>query len=171
MESNKENILKNLLQTVRPDKPAVDFTKVVMQEIQAAAREEVVENQELKVLLQVNAKADVPVADFTYNIMAQVAIINRQTSTEPIISKKTRYIFTVIVLLIMAVIALTGPTTQSSTKFTYHILSFGNTFRVFISQVTALPPLYLISLISINFLIMTDYFVNNKLLYQKEQAL
>src|SRR5258706_12672187 len=90
MMKNKDDILKKCIRSIEPDKPAANFTELVMSEIRAEFQNEVVINPALKSLLQ-QTSVEKPNANFTRRVMTQIEVIDGKHAYQPIISKKAWY--------------------------------------------------------------------------------
>jgi len=159
MATEKDDRLKQLIQTLESDKPAPDFTGRVMQEIRT--EQEAVISPALKALLQGNA-VEKPASDFTTVVMAQVEEMNQQLDEEPIISKRAWYAIAAFVVAVMVAIGFTsGSASPPPNSVTLSVGRIGNSLTTIFAQVKAIPSLFVITFIAISLLFLLDYLLKD----------
>ncbi len=106
MEDPK-NILKKGL-----EKPSVDFTKNLMQAIEA-------EEKSLSRVVQEHAE-EKPSTDFSTNLMSQLEGMSPKKPYEPVISKRIWMGIAAIIAIVFAVVFATSGSTSTSGKFSFN---------------------------------------------------
>lgn len=167
MTKNKDDILKKCIRSVEPDKPASNFTEMVMNEIQAEVQNEVVINPALKSLLQQIA-VEIPSSDFTQTIMSQVEIIDRKQ--EPIIRKNAWYMIGTAVAVLIGLLGFSEQASKSPQILTLSVVGMGNELSTIFSGISTVPSVYLLTVISISVLLLIDYFLRERVFSQRRGA-
>jgi len=153
MSRNKKDIFREIISKAETQKPADDMANLVMQQITAETQDEVAINPTLKTLLQQYAADAAPMA-LTHNIMAQVNQHQVQLTYKPIISKKAWYGIAASVLCILIISAWLGGSGQHA----FSRAIGGNTIK----QVSALPPLYIITITLGGVLLVVEHFITGR---------
>ena len=152
---DKTGRLKDLIQRAGLDKPASDFTSIVMKEIMT--EEEAAINPALQSLLKRSGTETLPV-DFTQRVIMQIEAYEFKTA-QPIISRKVWYISAVAVLLLVIYIGLSGQTSTDPGGLSTYVGIIGNSLASFFTTVSSIPTLYTILFISVGALVLLDYFL------------
>lgn len=161
MANKKKDMLKKVIQKVDLDKPTLNFTASVMNEIKAEAEDEVVVNPALNSLLKRNG-IEKPSADFTRRIMAQVAALDLKTTSKPIIHKNSWYIITTSAVLFAFALSVPQQTSTAPQILTPYLINIGNTLNAIFTSVNAVPSLYLVTFMSTSMLLVIDYLIKIK---------
>ena len=159
MTNKKRDPLKSLIQKVELDKPSVNFTRVVMEEVRA--QKEAVVNPALKSLLKRNGIEDLSI-DFTQNVMAQVEKSDFHTSHQPIVPKKVWLIIISAIFCLGLYLGFAEQSSKSPDGLTRYFLDIGNAMTTLLTGVNFVPRVYLITIISLSGLLVTDYLLRNR---------
>lgn len=161
MAIKKNDILKKLIQKVELDKPALYFTALVMEEVEAEVQNEVVINPALKSLVKRHG-VEKPSTDFTHRIMTQVKGLDFKTTHRPIISKKAWRIIAAASVCFVVCLGVSEQASPSPQGLTPYFIDMGNTLNTIFAKVNAVPSLYLITFIAISVLLLMDYLLKIK---------
>jgi hypothetical protein len=159
MARKKRDELKSLIQKVERDKPPLNFTDLVMEEVEA---QESVINPDLKVLLKRNGIENLS-PDFTHRIMTQVEARDFHTRDKPIITKKAWLIIISAILVFVLYLSFSEQTSKPpGGGLTPYFINIGNTLNIILTNVYSIPALYLVTFISISTLLIMDYLLRTK---------
>jgi hypothetical protein len=153
MGNKKRDPLKSLIRKVEPDTPSLNFTDLVMEEVQA---QEPVINPALKALLKRNGIEN-PSSDLTHRILAHIEAQGVHTTYKPIITKKAWSIITAAVVLFVTFLGYSDQTSKSPEGLTPFFISIGHTLNAVVTNTNTTPSLYLLTFISIGVLLVMDY--------------
>jgi hypothetical protein len=167
MTDKKRDPLKSLIQKVELDKPSVNFTRVVMEEVKA--QKEAVVNPALKSLLKRNGIDDLAI-DFTQNVMAKVGMRDFHASRQPIISKKVWFIIISAILFLGLYLGFAEQSSNSPDGPIGYFIDIGNAVTTLLARVNFVPRVYLITVISLSSLLVADYVLRKKSQEAKSQA-
>ena len=170
MSNKKNDILKAIIQKVELDQPAPNFTEVVMNEVKAEAHNEVVINRALKSLL-IRTGIEIPQAGFTRNIMTQIKEHNINATIKPIISKNVWRLIGIAGVFFVGLLLFSEQTSTSPQGLTPYFMNVGKTLNTIFVHSRAVPPLYLITFISVSVLLLVDYILNTKINSEKNRTL
>jgi hypothetical protein len=154
MANKKRDPLKSLIQKVELDKPSLNFTGLVMDEVRA--QKEAVVSPALKSLLERTGIENVSI-EFTQTVMARVETLDFHATYKPIISKKVWLIITSAIVFLGFYLGFSEPTQKSADGLTPYFIDFGNALNTFLTSVNSVPSPYLITVISLSGLLVTDY--------------
>jgi hypothetical protein len=155
----KRDELKSLIQKVEWDKPSLNFTELVMEEVEA---QEPVINPDLKVLLKRNGIENL-FPDFTHSIITQVEAHDFHTTYKPIITKKAWFIIISMILIFVLYLSFSEQTSKSpGGGLTPYFINTGNLLNIILTNVYYIPALYLVTFISISTLLIMDYLLRTK---------
>jgi hypothetical protein len=166
MKNRKSDLLKSLIKKTELDKPPLSFTILVMQEIEASAKEEPVTNPELRLLMKRHTM-ETPSVAFTNEIMAKIQNHDFKIPGEPILSKKGWNILVAAVVIIFTSLVFFEGTSTSADGLTPYLITIGQILNIIFRKVNAISPLYLITLISFGSLFVLDYFLRKSNLLKK----
>lgn len=155
MASKKSDRLKSLIQKVELDEPTTNFTALVMEEVEA--QNEVVVNPSLKLLLK-RSGIEKPAANFTDSIMTRVEAQDYNTAYKPIISNRVWRIIIVAAVLFLLWLGFTRQA-SSSDGLTPYFINIGNVLNAIFANVSSIPPLYAITIVSLSALLVMDYLI------------
>jgi hypothetical protein len=158
MANRKADALKSLIQKTELDTPSLNFTNLVMEEVEA---QEPVINPMLKALLKRNGIED-PSIDFTHGIIAQIEAHNLRTAYKPIISQKVWRIIISMVVFLVFYLVFSEQASKPTDGLTPYLISIGNTLNTILTNVNSVPSLYLITFISISALLVMDYLLRTR---------
>ena len=159
MAQDKEDKLKKLIQSVHLDQPKVDFTAIIMQQIEA--QESLLTNPALDASLEKHL-IESPSIDFTQNVMTGIERLDKKVVYEPIISKKVWYALGIAATLIITLVGLLGKSSPISGKSLPIADTINHITGQIIAQAKGLPPLALACLLAISALVVLEYFVSNR---------
>lgn len=158
MANNIDKEFKQLIRSVKPDEPPLGFTAFVLNEIQAEIQDKVVVNPELKSLLQ-RTIIENPMSDFTDSTMNRIKADSHNVFSKPIISKKAWIIIAGAITFFAVILSFVSQTSDQEPTLTPF---FGNTFNTIFKHITAIPSLYILTLISVSILLLMDYFMRTR---------
>jgi hypothetical protein len=158
MASKKHERLKRILRKIEPEKLPPGFTALVMKEVEAEARQEVVVNPALKSLLK-RTSLENPPADFTQDVMTRVDGISGRTIYEPIIGKKAWGIILLTITVLIVFLGLNEKTSIAQQSLDTYSVVVGRALNTVFKGTQSIPSLYLMALISLSVLLLMDYFV------------
>lgn len=161
MKNNKKDIFRKVIRQAEADKPGVDFTDLVMMEVFAEARHEIVINPTLKSLLQKQPVETVS-TDFTAQVMAQLDPGGQEIEYEPVIPAKAWYVIAAVILLFTSFFAL-----QGGTKSAQQTINYPDKISSALNYFAAISPLYFLTLLMISLLLFGDYFLNHQIFNKK----
>src|SRR4051812_17151041 len=150
MPSKKRDELKSLIQKVELDKPSLNFTDLVMEEIKSP---EPVINPALKILLKRNGIENLSM-DFTHRIITQVEGHDFRTTFAPIVTRKAWFIILSAISVFVLYLVLSKPTVGG---LTHYFVDIGNALNIILTNVYSIPSLFLITIISMGTLMLMDY--------------
>lgn len=151
MKSDTEKKLKALLKRAGNDKPAGDFTDVVMQIIEAdAARENV-----LKSLLK-RQPVEGPSFDFTANVMRQVGARQKPLVVNPVIPKKAWYVIGTFFTLCLIAAFWAGKANSQA------IADGGSKITGLVNHLQAISPAVALSMVLVAILLIGDYWFSRR---------
>jgi hypothetical protein len=153
MTNRKTDALKRLIRKTELDKPSLNFTNLVMEEVEA---QEPIINPMLKALLKRNGIED-PSIDFTHSIIAQIEAHDLRTAYKPIISQKVWLIIISIVVFLVFYLGFSEQASKPTDGLTPYFIGIGNTLNTILTSVNSVPSLYLITFISMSALLVMDY--------------
>jgi hypothetical protein len=153
MASEKRDELKSLIQKLELDKPSLNLTEFVMEEIEA---QEPVINPALKSLLKRSGIENVPI-DFTPSIMTLVEVHDFQPTYKPVISKKVWLIIISVAAFFVLHLGSSEQTLKSPSGLTTYFIRIGNKLNTILTNVNSVPSLYLVTFISLSALFVMDY--------------
>lgn len=166
MTNKKKDPLKSLIRTVELDKPSLDFTGSVMEEVQA--QKEAATNPALKSLLKRNGVEN-PSMAFTQGVLAQVEALGSHTKYKSIIPKKAWvFIISGIVLLVLFV-NFSEKSQMSPGGLTKYFIDIGNALSTRLTRVNSIPPLYPITVIALSGILLSDYLLRIRNQTQERQ--
>lgn len=153
MARKKRDELKDLIQKVELDKPSLNFTDLVMEEVEV---QEPIINPALKVLLKRNGIETLSI-DFTHSIITQVEVHDFHTTYKPIITKKAWLVIISVVVFFVLYLGSSEQTLKSPDGLAKYFTSIGNKLNTILINVNSVPSLYLITFISVSALLVMDY--------------
>jgi len=159
MTNKKRDPLKSLIQKVEPDKPSVNFTRVVTEEVKT--QKEAVVNPALKSLLKRNGIENLPI-DFTQNVMAQLGTRDFHTSRQPIVARKAWFIIISAIVLLGLYLGFAEQSSKSPDGVIRYFIDSGNAVTTLLTSVNFVPRVYLITIISLSGLLLTDYVLRKR---------
>jgi len=165
MTKNKDDILIKCIRSIEPDRPASNFTELVMDDIKAEILNEVVINPSLKSLLQ-QTGVEKPNANFTHRVMTQIEVIDHKNAYQPIISKKAWYQIAAAAAVLIVSLGFSGQASESPQIVTRYFIGVGNGVSSIFSGIYTVPSVYLLTVIAISVLLLIDYFVRDKIFGQ-----
>jgi len=149
--ANKEKFIK-LIKTAEPQKPAVDLTTRIMDEISADLQNEIAINPKLKTLLHQQAIEKAP-EYITDNVMFQIQSIGQKKGYVPLISNKTWSLIAAgIVIMFVALTSSVRNAPGSAQQETDYV---GNLIHTF-------PSIYLVVIMMFSVLLYLDYLINTR---------
>lgn len=154
MANKKRDPLKSLIRKVDLDKPSLNFTAMVMEEVMA--QKEAVINPELKSLLKRNGLESASI-DFTQTVMAQVRVSDFHTTNKSIITKKVWFIIIAALVFLVLYLGFSEQTPTPTVGLTPYFIDIGNTLSTILTNVNSMSSLYLVTVISLSGLLVTDY--------------
>src|SRR5258706_10521659 len=153
MMKNKDDIVKKCIRSVEPDKPASNFTELVMDDIRAEIQNEVVINPILKSLLQQTGVEKIP-AHFTQAVMTQIEVSTHKNGYQPIISKKAWYRIVAAAAVLVVSLGFSGQPSESPQIVTRYFIGLGNGASSIFSGIYTVPSVYLLTVIAISVLLL-----------------
>lgn len=158
MEDEKEASFRKLIKKVEPDKPGADFTRAVMNRVQAESELDLAQEAALIQLLQAHTLVENPSAHFSRRVMNRV-MVSHAKPMEPIISPQTWYMIAASLLVVVLFCLLGLPA-----KPAQHTLSDMDRFLSYVEgTLDALPISYLFTLFAVSTLMVTDYYLRRTL--------
>jgi hypothetical protein len=154
MADKKRDSIKSLIQNVELDKPCHNFTDMVMEEVMT--QNEPVISPVLKSLLKGHGIENASM-DFTQSIMNQVEAHTYHTTYKPIIAKKVWLIIISTTSIFALYLGFYEQIPKSPGGLTPYFIHIGNTLSATMTKVNSVPSLYLITIISLSTLLVTDY--------------
>jgi uncharacterized protein YggT (Ycf19 family) len=156
MSKKSDKHIKNIIGKVGIDKAPVDFTRKVMQDVFVSTNEEALKDPALSSLLKRSTIEEVS-QDFVSSIMNRVET-PVEINYQPLISKKTWFIISGVVIAFILFVFLSGSPKESTSIFnkvspyldTINNL-FSNPFKGFV-----LSPLLTISILCLSSLLLLD---------------
>lgn len=159
MANKKSNDLKNLIQKTELDTPSLNFTDLVMKEVEV---QEPIINPVLKTLLKRNGLEN-PSIDFTHSIITQIEAYDLHTTYKPIISQKVWLIIISAIVFFVSYFYFSEQASKSPSGLTPYFISIGNALNTILTSVNSVPSVYLITSISIGALLVMDYLLRTRL--------
>lgn len=156
MSNKKRDPLKSLIRKVEPDKPSLNFTSLVMQEVKA--QKEAAINPVLKALLKRNG-IEKPSKEFTQSVLAHVEARDFQTTDKSIISKKAWLIIISGIVFLVLYLGLSEQTPMSPGGLTLYFIDIGSALSTLLTSVNSISLLYPITVISLSGLLVADYVI------------
>ena len=160
MGIKKDDILKKVIQKVELDKPAPDFTALVMKEVIAECQGEVIADPVIKSLLK-RYTIEKPSADFTRQVMTQVVSPEGKTAYKPIITKKVWYFVATLIVFLLFMLDVSEKVSTSPQGLTSYFSVVGRALNSIFTSVSGASSLYLLTFIAIGVLLLADYFLTN----------
>lgn len=152
MSKVKKDIFRAIISKAEFQKPADDMAGLVMQQITGSMEDEVAINPALKSLLKKHG-TDAPPMAFTANVMAQINPQAAQTAYKPLISTKGWYM-AASVLCGLILLSLWSSSAQPASS------GFADST---ITQINALPAIYVITITFGGLLMVADHFITSRL--------
>jgi hypothetical protein len=147
----KDDKLKQLLKQAGTDKPADNFTELVMNIIEADAARETALKSVLK-----QHPAEGPSFDFTASVMRQVSAQRKPLVIQPIITKKAWYaIASVFMLFVLIAFAM-------SLKPVRVDLAGSSRISSIVDQLQIIPGPVVLGLVAIAMLLLGDYLIGQR---------
>lgn len=157
MKSKKHEILKRLIRKADSDSPDMDFTLLVMEQVQEQSKNELVIDPALKQLIQQNAIVKAP-SDLTYSVIVQVKTLSICKSNErPIIGKTTWLIMGAVFIMFITYVLLSDQYLTTSQTLTANHLNIGNELNAILNLIYSIPMIYIVVIISFSALLILDY--------------
>lgn len=159
MAQDKDDKLKKLIQSVELDQPKVDFTAIIMQQIEA--QESLVSNPALQVLLEKHL-IESPSVDFTENVMMGIERLDKKVVYEPIISKKVWCGISIAAALLIILVSFLGKSSKTNIDVPPLANNINQLTGKIILQINGLPTLVLACLFAVSSLLLLEHFVSKK---------
>lgn len=159
MAQDKDDKLKKLIQSVELDQPKVDFTAIIMQQIEA--QESLVSNPALQVLLEKHL-VESPSAGFTQNLMMDIERLDKKVVYEPIISKEVWYSVSIAAALLITLVSFVGKSSKTNIDVPPLANNINQLTGKIILQINGLPTLVLACLFAVSTLLVLDYYISSK---------
>ncbi len=159
MPNKKRAPLKSLIRKVELDKPSLNFTDLVMEEVMA--QKEAVITPALKSLLKRNGIENASI-NFTQTVMVQVKVRDFHATHESIVPKKIRLIIISAMVLLVLYLGLSEQDPRSTDGLAKYFIDVGNALTTILTSVNSTPSLYLITIISLGGLLVTDYLLRTR---------
>ena len=151
MEENEEDVFRKLIQSVKPDTPAHDFTDLVMKMVQIETEKDQADEIALRSLINNQVLIEKPSKAFNRHVMRQIA--PSKTKIEPIISKQAWYLIAASVAFsILLCFLIKEPQTAQSTSSALDL-----TLKHLSSKLESLPIMYAATVFGLGFLMVLDY--------------
>ena len=161
MAKNRDDRLTQLIQSAGTDKPALDFTEIVMKDIHAANQEEKVADPVLQSWLQ-QAVLEKPSVGFTAGVMQKVKISNEPVLYKPIISKRAWYAIAASIVLLASLSGFSQQEPGSTQVMIPYLVDAGNMLSNFFRSSGKLPSVYPLTFLSISALLIAEYFIRRR---------
>lgn len=157
MKRKKQEILKRLIRKADLGSPAVDFTSLVMEQVQEESKNELIIDPELKLLIQQNAIIKAP-SDLTYSVMTQVKTLSICKSYEQvIIGKKAWLIIGAAFIMFITYVLLSDQYLTTSQTLTTDHINIGNELNAILNLIYSIPMIYIVVVVSFSVLLIFDY--------------
>ena len=159
MANRERDELKSLIQKIELDKPPLNFTNLVMQEVEA---QEPVINPALKVLLKRNGIENLS-PDFTLGIISRVEAYDFHTTQKPIIARKVWLIIVSAIVVFILYLYFFEQTSKSpGGGLTPYFINIGDVLSTILTNVNSVPSLYLLVVVSMGTRLLMDYLLGTK---------
>lgn len=157
MKENKK-IDRFIKQSIDVEKTSFDFLNKVMQQIMSS---DLKKEKALTNLLNKHTLEN-PTLEFTSKVMSVVKQNSTITEYQPVISKKAWYFITSVLILLM--VFITPYFDITSSQLNYKIPYLTNIKSMFSFNVPSIltSPLFAMSVFTLSFLLLLDYFVRNR---------
>src|SRR5258706_2139095 len=132
-----------------------------MNDIRADAQNEVVINPALKSLLQ-QTQDEKPHAHFTHRIMAQIEGMGYKNAYQPIISKSVWYWIAAAAAVLIVSLGFSERASNPPQIVARYFIDLGNELSTVFSSINTIPSVYLLTVIAVSILLLTDYYLRNE---------
>jgi len=149
MKSKKDLVFRKIIKYADTPTAPADFTSAVMQEINAQ-QEEALVNPALGTLIRQHGIEEAPV-DFRRMVMVHLQEAEQQKIYNPVISIKTGVFIAAITVIIILISSIQVKTTANP--------GTSHNYQQFISLISSIPPVYLLTLFCLCTLMLADYFL------------
>ncbi len=158
MEKNSRNIEKFIKQNMEIEKPSLEFTEKVMDQVLAS------ESKKEKALASLIQKHTLnkPSLDFTSKVMISLPQNSPAFVYQPVIGKKAWYLILFSLLLIGVYVFFSADSTPTQTNIiNAYITKFGSLFSFKMPYIFT-SPLFALSIFALSSLLLLDYFIRNR---------
>lgn len=159
--SNQDESFRKLIRKAELDAPSADFTKNIMQQIDAEAAQSMAFEPKLQALLQRHA-LETPSVDFTKAIMAKTAA--SKTVYAPIIPQKAWYYVAATAAFLIGFVAYFWKSPHQTVILSPQSPTMVQDFANFSRALTSIPATYALGLFAISTLLLLDYFLRYRTL-------
>jgi hypothetical protein len=159
--NNQEESFRKLIRKAELDAPSADFTKNIMQQINAEAAQSTTFEPKLQALLQRHG-LETPSVDFTKAVMAKTAA--PKTVYAPIIPQKVWYYVAAAATFLIGLVAYFWKSPHQTVILSPQSSTMVQDFANFSRALTSIPATYAFGLFAIGALLLLDYFLRYKTL-------
>lgn len=156
MKSKRHEIFKGLIKKADLDSPPVNFTSLVMEQVQEESKNEFVIDPVLQQLLKRNAVINAP-QNLTHLVMSQVKILSISKPYKPIIGTKAWLIISTTVAMLIVCLILIDKYSTTSQRLSSHYINISNELNAILHLLYSIPTIYIITIISFSVLFIMDY--------------